>query len=266
MTCSLLRILSHCPKCAHSRQVVGNVYRRVFTRPFITRLDAGDMELVMIRKTLSILVVIVACFFTFSCHGQITAPVADQAPPVFNADHNFLQTHSLNETINPATGAVSLKISIDVPGGRAMTANFAVQYDSNSAHHGQNWFGNMGYLSAGGWSLTFPSVSVTSGTGSTSNSGSCSTTPDCSGGTQTGCPYYTNYLMTDVNDATHSLPLTALTPNCTYPYGVSEKLSGGDSSVVGVTKEFPTPGAPTPLLTASDNDGTVYTFNSADHN
>ncbi|HET9180585.1 MAG TPA: RHS repeat-associated core domain-containing protein [Candidatus Angelobacter sp.] len=211
----------------------------------------------MIRKTLGILVVIVACFFTFSCHGQITSPVADQAPPVFNADHNFLQTHSLNETINPATGAVSLKISIDVPGDRGELANFAVQYDSNSAHHGQNWMGNAAYLAAGGWSFTFPSVSVTQGTGTNNH-------PQ---GQYAGCPYYNNFILTDLNDATHSLPLISETvgTGCQYPYGIYENLTGGDSSVIGVTEDFGTPGIPTPLLTASDNDGTVYTFNSASH-
>jgi RHS repeat-associated protein len=218
------------------------------------------------RKFLFVPAILSVIFSAMSCFGQITAPVADQAPPVFNADHNFLQTHSLNETINPATGAVSVKITIDVPADRGMGAQFDVEYDSNSAHHGQMWMGNAAYLAAGGWSYVFPSVAVTSGMGVNSNP-NCAITPGCSGGYGGTCPYYTNYMMTDLKGATHTLPLTALTmPGCTYPYGMSQNLSGGDSGVVGVTEAFPAPpGTPTPLLLASDNDGTVYTFNSAAH-
>lgn len=209
------------------------------------------MEFAMIRKTLHILVVIVACSFAFSCHGQITAPVADQAPPVFDAGHNFLQTHSLNETINPVTGAVSLKITVPVPNDRGEMANFAIQYDSNSEHHGQYWFGNMGYLTAGGWSYVLPSLSVTQGSG----------TPDqVQGGGGATCVSLSNYMMTDLNGTMHALNLNALgnANSCNYGYGMSNVLSGGDANV-GADTTAPDNASFQPVY-VGDHYGTSYTF------
>src|ERR1700694_2654342 len=109
-------------------------------------------------RKLCVLFALIVCilFCGVSGFGQIVAPIADQMPPVVDAGHNFLQTHSLNETVNPATGAVSINISVPIASGRNLTSDFAIQYNSNSAHHGWTWTGNMSYLGAGGWSYVLP--------------------------------------------------------------------------------------------------------------
>jgi len=212
---------------------------------------------------LVISVLVVLCLSS-SCLAQITAPVADQIKPVEGGGHDYI--HLLNETINPQTGSVSVRIGVPGPDGRELAAPFSFSYDSNSAHHGAGWQDNSGYLGTGGWSMLIPSLNfswgavvgpVDPGQGN--------------GGIQIGCNFYTGYMFEDAGGTTHALKITNLdTPStsnnqdCAYvKYWMQEYLSGGDASVTAFT---------TPLLhnndepqpvTVSDSNGDVYYFSNA---
>jgi hypothetical protein len=86
--------------------------------------------------------------------------MADQAPPIAGAGHDYLGR--LNETVNPATGAVSVRISVPVPPARGITVPFTFGYDSNTAQHFVGGLGltdNGAYLAQGGWSYMVPALS-----------------------------------------------------------------------------------------------------------
>src|SRR5947208_13519232 len=51
--------------------------------------------------------------------AQITKPTSDQAPPVPGTGQHHVGT--LNESVNPATGAVSIRIDAGVPAARGIT-------------------------------------------------------------------------------------------------------------------------------------------------
>jgi len=66
-------------------------------------------------------------------HAQVTNVTNDTSTPVEGAGHNYIGI--LNETVNPATGSVSLRIQVPVPKSRAITIPFSFAYDSNSVRH-----------------------------------------------------------------------------------------------------------------------------------
>jgi hypothetical protein len=79
--------------------------------------------------------------------AQITNVTADQAPPTPGVGHDYI--HLVNETVNPATGSVSIRISVPLPPGRDTTIPFSFGYDSNSAFHKSGpatYADNTGYL------------------------------------------------------------------------------------------------------------------------
>jgi hypothetical protein len=58
--------------------------------------------------------------------GNVTDTEATPAP---GAGHNYIG--GLNETVNPATGSLSVRIAVPMPQGRGLTLPFAFEYDSN---------------------------------------------------------------------------------------------------------------------------------------
>jgi hypothetical protein len=95
-----------------------------------------------------------------SAYPQITRPTADQAPPVAGTGHNYIGLQ--NERLNPASGAINLRIDIPVPPARGLTVPFAFSYDSNAAQHlvgGLGLIDNASYLAQGGWSYVIPMLS-----------------------------------------------------------------------------------------------------------
>ena len=65
--------------------------------------------------------------------AQITQLSDATAPPVHGVGHDYIGM--LNETVNPATGALSLHIAMPVAPGRKLAVPLAFEYNS-----GQAWF------------------------------------------------------------------------------------------------------------------------------
>src|SRR6185437_3815043 len=209
-------------------------------------------------------VLVVLCLSS-SCLAQITAPVADQMKPVQGRGHDYI--HLLNETINPQTGSVSIRIGVPDPDGRGFAAPFSFSYDSNSAHHGAGWQDNSGYRGTGGWSMLVPSLNFSWGSvvGPQSEGEGNGNVP------QIGCNFYTGYMFEDAAGTTHALkinnldtPSTSNNNDCYYVnYWMQEYLSGGDASVTAFTtplirnNDVPHP------VTVSDNAGNVYYFSNS---
>lgn len=93
--------------------------------------------------------------------AQITSVTADQAPPVPGVGHDYIKM--LNETVNPATGSVSITIGVPVPKARGFSTPFSFSYNSNQEHHRAGptlgFEDNSSYLGKGGWSYVIPNLS-----------------------------------------------------------------------------------------------------------
>lgn len=187
--------------------------------------------------------------------AQINNVTGDQAPPTEGAGHNYVKL--LNETVNPGTGSVSLRISVGVPPGRGITVPFAFGYDSNEALHytAIGWMANSWYLGQAGWSYLLPHLTATVNAVASSNGSSI-------------CHWYTDYMLTDMQFASHALYTSVVEPvndsSCSSfvgapPVGgLNNVLTGGDAQVQAVTTA-PTNSSMTPVKIA-DLDGTVYSF------
>ena len=219
----------------------------------------------------SLLVLAASLIPLFNTQAQITNVTNDTATPVEGAGHNYIKL--LSETVNPASGSLSLRIQLPIPKSRGITIPFSLAYDSNSVHHlvpgyypnyGQAyWYSNTGYLAQGGWSYSIPQLSF-----------SQFTIPDNVLTGFTGqqpvytvynCYYATNYTFREASGGVHSLYLGAAwrdtsnePPSCEAP----SPAVGGDIEVSGsLTQPAATgPGAMDLPAAVYDNDGTVYTF------
>ncbi len=187
--------------------------------------------------------------------GQITSITNQTSTPIQGAGHDYIKM--LNETVNPATGSVSVRIQTPTPPGRKMSLPFAFAYDSNGAPHvvsdgsgGIHWAGNDAYLATAGWAYSVPMLS---------NLKVSETTPGY-GGPTTRCIYYSNYIFGDATAGRHSLYLAVINstpPTCDFavPVVPIEQLSGGDDYYEAVLT-----GYPSITLHIADADGTAYTF------
>jgi hypothetical protein len=145
-----------------------------------------------------------------TAHAQITNVTGDQAPPIPGAGHDYI--HMIDETVNPATGAVSIRISVPSPPGRGISVPFSFGYDSNAAHHfsAPASFApadNPGYLSKGGWSYLVPQLSMLQ--------------KDNYWFTQSpvqryDCYYFTDYMFTDLGGGSHALGISTTQPPTAY--------------------------------------------------
>jgi YD repeat-containing protein len=208
-------------------------------------------------------IIFVTCWLTFIGPSrslpQITNVTADQAPPIPGVGHEYIKM--LNETVNPATGSVSIRISLPVPASRGFSIPFAFGYDSNSEHHRSGpstFWDNSSYLGEGGWSYVVPTLSF--------NPHTIQYVP-ISGGSAYTCTFVNDHVFQDPNGTTHNLYLAVFQPNntgnCVYPSNSTPTnyLSGGDPWVQAVTTGTYTVEPP---VTVADQSGTVYYFaNSA---
>jgi RHS repeat-associated protein len=186
--------------------------------------------------------------------------------------------HELTETIDPATGALNLNISVPMPPGRKLTLPFAFTYNSNSAWHMEPYSAlaspgphyEVGILQLGGWSYRIPSLSRQQVLtyplpAIPTNSPGCSTTTsyvftDPLGGRHAfGIGHIDNYETTyaetggqgDLTCSTSSLPASATDGQ------YQAALVGGVTSNFLVNPNSDG----TPLIV--DPDGTVYNFGSS---
>jgi hypothetical protein len=99
-------------------------------------------------------------------HAQITNVDDTTSTPTSGVGHDYI--HLLSETVNPASGSVSLRIEVPMPKGRTISIPFSFNYDSNSVHHlvpgnvpqygSIGWGSNTDALAQGGWSNSFPTL------------------------------------------------------------------------------------------------------------
>jgi hypothetical protein len=67
-------------------------------------------------------------------HAQVQNVTDTTSTPVPGVGHNYLGM--LNETVEPANGAVSLRIGVPVPQGRRLTLPFSFAYETCNATTG----------------------------------------------------------------------------------------------------------------------------------
>src|SRR5207302_668959 len=119
--------------------------------------------------------------------------------------HDYI--HLLNETVNPATGALSIRVDLPVPSGRGPTLQFSIGYDSNAARHyappnSGTAGSNTSYLGQGGWSYITPELTLHENDNVRWSSQS----------QRYDCYYFTDYMMTHGNGLNYSLGISAAMP------------------------------------------------------
>ena len=201
-------------------------------------------------------------FFTFRAAAQVTNVTADQTPPIAGVGHDYIQL--LNETVNPATGSVSVRIGVPVPPGRGVTVPFAFTYDSNSAHHllFPAWGDNVAYLGRGGWTYLLPRLV------NQTHQITWQQPPSA----PYSCTFNNSFVFNDLQGRSHSLGMAIFqvaTPppgGCTYPLNAPSSISsGGDDYVQSTATTTGSVGYPsyTFPVTVADEDGTVYYFSGS---
>lgn len=210
----------------------------------------------------------------YAVQAQITNVTDDTSTPIPGVGHDYIK--ALDETVNPANGSLSLRISVPMPRGRGLTMPFSFSYDSSGVYHFQGtspgsgaWLSdatntNGGNLSSSGWSYSAPLVTsnVVSYTWVDNN-----TTPP----TAHPCTFSTGYVFQDPKGGRHALGLATngqsscqLYPNPQHNV-VYAVCTGGDSQVyawmpaAGSNCGTPNLQVSQPI-TISDGDGTTYTF------
>jgi RHS repeat-associated protein len=112
---------------------------------------------------LSTVALICLCFFPTNARAQITNVADDTIPPIPGAGHDYI--HMLSETVNPANGTVSLKITMPTPKGRGISLPFSLTYNSGAALHFAAWapdqagFAEQVTPPTGGWGTSLPYLS-----------------------------------------------------------------------------------------------------------
>src|SRR5580658_8273964 len=136
--------------------------------------------------------------------------------------------HALSETVDPASGQVSLRLAFPVPPSRGVTVPFSVAYDSGALYYAGQTYGspansasitlynNSSPLQQNGWSYTVPNVTFNFTTRQVPNSGK---QPN-----PFPCPQFSGYLFSDPSGGTHNLDMGVTSPAAQNPgtpcYGV----------------------------------------------
>jgi RHS repeat-associated protein len=207
--------------------------------------------------------------------AQFVAVTGTTSTPIPGAGHDYI--HTVNETVDPGSGSLSVRIQTPVPPGRGLTVPFFFGYDSNGVHElniqtypGGNgsaaqWSTTSMVNQIGGWAYETPKISFTSLQFSMYDAQNSQTYY---------CNVTTGYVFQDSAGARHQLPIEYAYPTdpndttdaCQYNAnnGVpnlwpNSYISGSDGHV----QAFFSPNDPTvtaPFLYVADSDGTVYTF------
>ncbi len=231
------------------------------------------------RTTLFALLTLLLCamFAAPAARAQFPGPLNnDTQTPTPGSGHDYLNI--LDDTVNPANGSLSLRISVPVPPSRGLSLPFSFDYDSGGVASVQfsvngngtgvvGWYppsppGNDPFYSTG-WSFSIPQVSTNYQQFQCTYSGG-------------GPPSYFNanvwndYLFTDPHGSRHTLgvfatdaPTTGPSYICPFqpenePFNI---LSSGDDFVSAALSG---PDAYDDSLAVADADGTVYHFPAPD--
>jgi RHS repeat-associated protein len=158
--------------------------------------------------------------------------------PTPSVGHDYIK--ALSETVDPASGSVSLRIAVPIPKGRGLNLPFSFAYDTNGVFFPPDWKPFLtGLMSSGGWSYTVPALGIDNE----------SYMP---GGTNVTCGYQTNFRFVDATGARRGLGLFVMrgtNPACAQSFNT---FAGGD---IAVNASY----SPSSGIAVADVDGTVYT-------
>lgn len=196
----------------------------------------------------AVLFIALFCPVAPSCTAQLTNVTDVTSTPIPGAGHDYIGL--LSETVNPANGAVSLRIQVPIPPGRGVTMPFSFTYDSNGVHYIASGAGGYGtwnytateaYLSSGGWSYSIPQLTYNLGN---ANVGTVS------------CPHRTAYVFQDNAGTRYAFPMAislAGGKGCTATTGAVYRTTGQYAANFVANDYF----------AVDDPDGAVYTFDNA---
>jgi hypothetical protein len=115
---------------------------------------------------LSVLITVCNILLASGTYGQVTNVTNSTSTPTPGLGHDYIKM--VNEAVNPANGAVSIRVETPVPQGRGLTIPFNFAYDSNGAHilrgsaagGSAGFVSNTTFLSQNGWSYGVPLLSA----------------------------------------------------------------------------------------------------------
>jgi RHS repeat-associated protein len=217
-------------------------------------------------RILAAAVSLVALFASLSAECQITSITDQTSTPVPGSGHDYIQ--DLSEIVNPANGAVSIRIKLPTAKARGFTLPFYIAYDTNGTQLPlpsstlTSWVpdtpapsapSDFSPFSSGGWTYSIPLASWTL-------DAVYQAQPEAL------CEFSAGYMFYDPTGARHALyvgtelvnpsNVSVNNPNCQGGFG----LTGGDGHVNASVGQ-PTLGNSGAIpLTVSDADGTVYRF------
>jgi RHS repeat-associated protein len=223
----------------------------------------------MARTSRGFAVGLIALVTVASASAQIAYDTTPQTTPTPGDGHNYLKM--LSETVSPADGSLSLKISLPTPPARGFTLPFAYTYSSSApfmqpVSPGQQTWGYFRYninLAKGAWSTTLPWLSA-----------SFLQYNNPLYPTANPCFAFTNYVFHDPSGGTHALGLaaagtTSQTQACAgvnwssystaHDDFVQATLSVGSPS--GTQTNPPNPGSGSVYV--ADAQSTAYKFNGS---
>ena len=192
--------------------------------------------------------------------AQMTAVTEGTSTPIPGAGHDYIKM--LSETVDPASGSVSVRMEVPAPPARGITTPFSFSYDSNGVHFpvgsstpGEADWGTVeanatSVTALGGWSYSFPMLSYESVETVVVRGGNL---PNC---TYTGTG---GFVFQDATGGRHSLSLGHADPPS--PSSCSQNYLESDSASDDYYKAKLVGGV---LPVIMDADGTVYTFSNAD--
>ncbi len=204
-----------------------------------------------LSRRLSLILALFYLYAVSPCRAQVQSVTDVESTPIPGAGHDYL--HMLNETVNPANGSVSVRISVPVPEGRGLTLPFSFAYDSNGAvpinqQTGSNFLGVDVPVFQGGWSYSMPMLGYQS-----------FSLKEPYEGEYTECPIFASYVLYDAQGNRHSLNgdgALFFSRNTEAPCPSTH--SSGDDPLVSATFIGGNPYS----IHVQDADGTTYTFGS----
>src|SRR5690242_9521719 len=105
--------------------------------------------------------------FCSVARAQLPPVASTTSTPIPGAGHDYLGT--VNETVNPANGSLSIRIPVTMPPGRGVTLPFSFSYDSNGVNYLTmasrtgtlaHWLTTSSVVSQAGWGNTAPVYSL----------------------------------------------------------------------------------------------------------
>ncbi|HTD23493.1 MAG TPA: RHS repeat-associated core domain-containing protein [Terriglobales bacterium] len=197
------------------------------------------------------LLLFVALFASISAQTQNIRNVGNgTSTPTPGLGHDYI--HLLSETVNPASGSLSLRMQLPTPQGRGISLPFAIAYDSGQAHVINPGFGYTNVIWGRAWRDTLPTASYTSGQFQPS--------PQFYPGEF--CNYNNDFMFQDASGGQHALHMAYMDQAPPWEMACSDQTHteavGGDDFYMGSLASSSSPNQPVQVL---GTDGTFYYVN-----